>query len=90
MAKANAASIYAPLTAAQVINCGTWCVYGFAIGDPWVYGPNSAGLGLGLVQLALKMAYPSAQAVTLHGHGESKRLVGKACSDDESLDSAEP
>ena len=84
ISKANAASIYAPLTAAQVINCGTWCVYGFAIGDPWVYGPNSTGLALGLVQLALKMSYPSNVAAA---HVESKRLVGKTSSDDESLDS---
>ena len=29
-----------------------WTVYGLAIGDVWVYGPNGTGLGLGLIQLA--------------------------------------
>ena len=44
---------------AQVINCGTWTVYGFAIGDVWVWGPNLAGFLLGLTQLLLKLLYPS-------------------------------
>jgi solute carrier family 50 protein (sugar transporter) len=59
IASANAASIYAPLTAAQCVNCGTWTFYGFAIGDIWVWGPNACGLVLGLVQVALKLVYPS-------------------------------
>ncbi|KAL3923339.1 MAG: hypothetical protein SGPRY_004248 [Prymnesium sp.] len=73
----NAASIYAPLTAAQVINCATWTMYGFAISDIWVWGPNSTGLLLGIVQLLLKLVFPS------NGVVESKRLVGKVLSDDE-------
>ena len=40
-------------------NCGTWTIYGFAIGDIWVWGPNLAGFLLGVVQLLLKMLYPS-------------------------------
>ncbi|KAL1526476.1 hypothetical protein AB1Y20_015186 [Prymnesium parvum] len=75
----NAASIYAPLTAAQVINCATWTIYGFTIGDIWVWGPNSTGLGLGLLQLMLKLSFPSTPFV------ETKRLVGKSCSDDEDM-----
>ena len=55
----NAASIYAPLTATQCANCFMWTIYGLAIGDWWVYGPNGTGLALGLVQLALKWIYPS-------------------------------
>jgi solute carrier family 50 protein (sugar transporter) len=58
----NAASIYAPLTGAQCTNCLMWTVYGLAIGDVWVYGPNGTGLVLGLLQLVLKIVYPSVPA----------------------------
>ena len=35
-----------------------WTVYGLAIGDVWVYGPNGTGLVLGLIQLMLVLLYP--------------------------------
>ena len=77
----NAASIYAPLTFATCVNCGSWTIYGLVIGDIWVYLPNGTGLCLGLVQLALKLQIPS----TPKRDEASNRLVsGKAsCSDDE-------
>jgi solute carrier family 50 protein (sugar transporter) len=59
IATRNSASIYAPLTAAQVANCFMWTVYGFAVGDVWVFGPNSTGLALGMIQLTLKLTFPS-------------------------------
>ena len=59
VATSNAASIYGPLTATQCTNCAMWTVYGIGIGDIWVYGPNGAGLTLGLAQLLLKLLYPS-------------------------------
>jgi solute carrier family 50 protein (sugar transporter) len=53
-------SIYAPATAAQCANCAMWTTYGlFAANDVFVWGPNLTGLLLGLVQLALKIAFPS-------------------------------
>ena len=56
----NAASVLAPLTASQVLNCLMWTVYGvFAAKDIFVWGPNGTGLVLGLVQLALKLCFPS-------------------------------
>ena len=64
----NAASIYAPLTATQCTNCLMWTCYGLAIGDVWVYGPNGTGLALGLVQLVLKVAYPSIPAEAAREH----------------------
>ena len=83
-ATANSASIYAPLTAAQCANCLMWTVYGLAIGDVWVYGPNGTGLALGSVQLILKLLYPS-HALPKHYSGpEAARLrAGKdSCSDE--------
>ena len=45
---------------AQVANCLMWTVYGvFAAKDVFVWGPNGTGLVLGLVQLALKLLFPS-------------------------------
>mmetsp|Transcript_20735 Transcript_20735/g.40261 ORF Transcript_20735/g.40261 Transcript_20735/m.40261 type:complete len:116 (+) Transcript_20735:671-1018(+) len=55
----SSASIYAPLTLAQCINCGTWTLYGFAVGDLWVWGPNGTGFLLGLIQVLLKLCFPS-------------------------------
>ena len=41
-------------------NCLMWTVYGFiAAKDVFVWGPNGTGLILGLVQLALKLLYPT-------------------------------
>lgn len=40
-----------------------WTTYGvFAAKDIFVWGPNGTGLILGLVQLALKLVYPSKAA----------------------------
>jgi len=56
----DASSIYAPMTAAQCINCMLWTVYGLAAAhDIFVWGPNLTGLMLGLMQLALKLCFPS-------------------------------
>jgi hypothetical protein len=81
-----------------VLNCGTWTAYGFAIGDIWVWGPNSCGLCLGLVQGLLKLSYPDRPTggiIAPRGHGvdEGKALVysshssgSKAsCSDNDDL-----
>jgi solute carrier family 50 protein (sugar transporter) len=55
----NAKSILTQLTMAQVINTALWSLYGFAIGDRFVWGPNTVGLGFGLVQLLLKILFPA-------------------------------
>ncbi|KAL1507482.1 hypothetical protein AB1Y20_008318 [Prymnesium parvum] len=63
VAKRDAGSIYTPLTIAQIINCTSWTVYGFIIGDLWVFGPNGMGTLLGIGQLALKLVFPSIRPV---------------------------
>ena len=56
----DSASILGPLTIAQVTNCLMWTVYGLlSAKDIFVWGPNGTGLILGLVQLALKLLFPS-------------------------------
>lgn len=55
----NSGSILAPLTFAQVTNTALWSLYGLAIKDKFVWGPNLTGLGFGLIQLVLKILFPS-------------------------------
>jgi solute carrier family 50 protein (sugar transporter) len=55
----NSKSILTQLTMAQVINTALWSLYGFAIGNRFVWGPNAVGLGFGLVQLLLKILFPA-------------------------------
>ncbi|KAL7526331.1 hypothetical protein ACHAXR_001433 [Thalassiosira sp. AJA248-18] len=55
----NSGSILTPLCIAQVTNTVLWSVYGLAIKDTFVYGPNLTGLGFGLIQLLLKILFPS-------------------------------
>jgi hypothetical protein len=55
----SSASLYGPLTLAQISNCTLWSVYGVAIGDIWVSAPNIIGLVLGLVQATLIAVFPS-------------------------------
>ena len=60
VATKDSASIYAPMTVAQCVNSGLWSVYGFfGAKDVFVWGPNVTGLGLGLLQLLLKLVFPS-------------------------------
>jgi len=55
----NSGSILSSLTIAQVTNTAIWSAYGLTIKDKFVYGPNLTGLGFGLVQLVLKLVFPS-------------------------------
>jgi solute carrier family 50 protein (sugar transporter) len=58
-ANKNSKSILGALTAAQVVNTSLWSAYGLAVKDAFVWGPNVVGLGLGLVQLLLKIVFPA-------------------------------
>lgn len=57
--KKNSASIIGALTAAQVINTSLWSAYGLVVKDVFVWAPNVVALGLGFVQLALKIVFPA-------------------------------
>jgi len=60
----DSSSILGSLTIAQVVNTFLWAAYGLAIRDTFVWGPNVAGLCLGLVQLALKLLFPVKKRAT--------------------------
>ena len=50
----SAVSLPLAFTLASTANCSLWASYGaFVIHDPFVYLPNTAGLGASLVQLGL-------------------------------------
>ncbi|KAL7546878.1 hypothetical protein ACHAWF_011173 [Thalassiosira exigua] len=55
----NSGSILTPLMVAQITNTALWSAYGLAIQDRFVYGPNLTGLGFGVIQLILKLAFHS-------------------------------
>lgn len=57
----DASSILGSFTAAQVANTSLWSAYGLAIRDRFVWGPNVVGLGLGIIQLILKLCFPNKQ-----------------------------
>jgi len=57
----NSSSILGRLTIAQCINTTLWSVYGLGVNDRFIYGPNVIGLGLGLIQLALKIIFPASR-----------------------------
>lgn len=59
LATKNSKSILTQMTFAQITNTALWSAYGLAIKDKFVYGPNMTGLGFGLIQLALKLLFPS-------------------------------
>lgn len=55
----NSASILTQMTAAQVLDTTLWSAYGLAIKDKFVWGPCAVGLCFGLIQLVLKILFPS-------------------------------
>jgi solute carrier family 50 protein (sugar transporter) len=62
----SAKSIPLPFTIATVMNCFLWSVAGLKdFRDFNVYFPNLVGLGLGLTQVALKLAYSDGSATTM-------------------------
>ena len=76
IATRDASSIYAPMTAAQCVNCMLWTVYGMsAAHNIFVWGPNLTGLILGLMQLALKSIYPSKQSGLAQSDGSRVRIA---------------
>ncbi|EGF81945.1 hypothetical protein BATDEDRAFT_36766 [Batrachochytrium dendrobatidis JAM81] len=51
--KKDASSIDVYLAAASLVNGSLWTVYGFAIGDTFIWSPNLLGVVLSLVQFVL-------------------------------------
>ena len=51
-------SIHTPTMMLNCSNAGFWSVYGLAINNPVIYGPNGIGFFLGLSQAALCCLYP--------------------------------
>jgi solute carrier family 50 protein (sugar transporter) len=62
--KRDSSSIYLPLTITAGLGAAFWAAYGFAVLDPWIYGPNCAGVVLALLQVALCIIFPRKKART--------------------------
>nr|KAJ3418226.1 hypothetical protein HK105_000178 [Polyrhizophydium stewartii] len=67
----DSSSISFPLTIATLVNSGLWAVYGFVIGDAFIYGPNALGVVLAIIQVGLMVAFPK----KLQAVGEPKVVV---------------
>ena len=80
IASKDSSSIYGPMTAAQCTNSALWTVYGFfGAKDVFVWGPNATGFMLGVLQLLLKIVFPSVTKKALNGLRRNVRLA--SCSD---------
>eukprot|EP00293_Proteomonas_sulcata_P011315 CAMPEP_0184291994 /NCGR_PEP_ID=MMETSP1049-20130417/3852_1 /TAXON_ID=77928 /ORGANISM="Proteomonas sulcata, Strain CCMP704" /LENGTH=229 /DNA_ID=CAMNT_0026599595 /DNA_START=633 /DNA_END=1322 /DNA_ORIENTATION=+ len=54
----NSVSISRPFAAIQLVNCGLWTGYGLAVGDYYVWVPNTIAFVLGVIQAVLICVYP--------------------------------
>lgn len=55
----DSSSLYLPMSAIAATCTGFWSVYGFVIGDPFVWVPNGLGLFLSTIQLGLIGVLPA-------------------------------
>ena len=55
----DSSSLYLPMSAIAATCTGFWSVYGFVIGDPFVWVPNGLGLFLSAIQLTLIGVLPA-------------------------------
>ncbi|GAX82506.1 hypothetical protein CEUSTIGMA_g9933.t1 [Chlamydomonas eustigma] len=68
----DASSIYLPLAVASIVNGGAWTVYGLAVQDVNLWGPNGFGAFTGCVQVALRLLFGAKKARedVAHGRGQ--------------------
>ncbi|KXZ52053.1 hypothetical protein GPECTOR_10g1076 [Gonium pectorale] len=64
----NSASILVPLTMMNTLNAALWTTYGIAVLDPYIWLPNGIGLALSLLQIALRLLFPSRPGASLPSH----------------------
>lgn len=60
----SSAALNEPLAFMAIINGGLWASYGWAVGDPFIWGPNIVGAGFGIVQVALCKIFPKGEGKT--------------------------
>jgi len=54
----NSASLHIPLAIASFANGSLWSIYGFVLGDIFIWGPNALGAVFSGLQLVLIMILP--------------------------------
>lgn len=55
----SSAALNEPLAAMAIVNGSLWATYGWAVADPFIWGPNAVGAVFGVFQVALCKTYPS-------------------------------
>ncbi|KAG1666014.1 hypothetical protein FOA52_010924 [Chlamydomonas sp. UWO 241] len=76
----DASSIYLPLGVAAMVNGTMWTIYGLAIGNPIIAGPNAFGALVGLIQVLLRLFYGRKAGIkedALEMRRDAKELVSK-------------
>ncbi|KAG1680394.1 hypothetical protein FOA52_015485 [Chlamydomonas sp. UWO 241] len=53
----EASSIYLPLAITAMVNGAMWMIYGFAVSDMIIAGPNAIGVAVGIAQVLLRLWY---------------------------------
>lgn len=66
----STASIHVPTMFLNTITSGFWCVYGVAINDYFIIGPNALGFVCGAIQIVLYMAFPRSPKAPSQGATE--------------------
>lgn len=54
----NSSTIHVPTMINNTLSGVFWCIYGFAIDDYFVYGPNGLSIAFGIIQILLCMSFP--------------------------------
>jgi len=57
----DSASLNLPFMIFQIGNCTCWSLYGIATDQPLIIPPNALGLVFGIMQVCLKVRYPSSK-----------------------------
>ncbi|KAI8471974.1 MAG: sugar efflux transporter for intercellular exchange-domain-containing protein [Monoraphidium minutum] len=74
----NSAALNEPLALMAVLNGSLWGAYGWAVGDPFIWGPNLVGALFGVLQVSLVKAYPSKPSDPKVGGEEAASMMRDA------------
>ncbi|GLC44748.1 hypothetical protein PLESTB_000969000 [Pleodorina starrii] len=72
----NSASILVPLTMMNTLNAALWTTYGIAVLEPLIWLPNAIGLGLSVLQVALRLVFPARSGTMLPSHQHHASISG--------------
>lgn len=71
----DASSLSLPMLLLNAVASGVWCLYGFVLMDPFVYGLNSFALVISIVFVVVKVVLPSTAADELKAKLEDPSII---------------